>query len=93
LCLAKLEQSIEDVVLVRLSLLISAVFPLGIYACQRMRLYDTIRYDTRSNFNVPSKADISQLNLPHETKVKNEKRLQIKKSDMLRSIGKQSRNP
>ena len=27
--------------------------------------YDTIRYDTRCYFNVRSKADISQLNLPH----------------------------
>jgi len=26
---------------------------------------DTIRYDTRCYFNVRSKADISQLNLPH----------------------------
>jgi len=29
--------------------------------------YHTIRYDTRSYFNVRSKADISQLNLPHGT--------------------------
>jgi len=29
--------------------------------------YDTIRYDTRCYFNVCSKADISQLNLPHGT--------------------------
>ena len=28
---------------------------------------DTIRYDTRYYFNVRSKADISQLNLPHGT--------------------------
>jgi len=28
-------------------------------------VYDTIRYDTRCYFNVRSKADISQLNLPH----------------------------
>jgi len=27
--------------------------------------YDTIRYDTRCYFNVRSKADMSQLNLPH----------------------------
>ena len=27
---------------------------------------DTIRYDTRCYFNVRSKADISQLNLPHD---------------------------
>jgi len=27
--------------------------------------YDTIRYDTRWYFNVRSKADMSQLNLPH----------------------------
>ena len=31
------------------------------------RRYDTIRYDTRCYFNVRSKADTSQLNLPHET--------------------------
>jgi len=35
----------------------------GVYA----NLYDTIRYDTRYYFNVRSKADISQLNLPHGT--------------------------
>ena len=28
-------------------------------------MYDTIRYDTRCYFNVRSKADMSQLNLPH----------------------------
>jgi len=31
------------------------------------RLNGTIRYDTRCYFNVRSKADISQLNLPHGT--------------------------
>ena len=43
--------------------------------CQKERVkildqsqgYDTIRYDTRCYFNVRSKADISQLNLPHGT--------------------------
>ena len=54
----------------------------------------TIRYDTRCYFNVRSKADISQLNLPHGTdnlkSVKTEKKLKSKKTDMLRSIGKQS---
>ena len=29
--------------------------------------HDTIRYDTRCYFNVRSKADVSQLNLPHGT--------------------------
>ena len=29
--------------------------------------YDTIRYDTRCYFNARSKADMSQLNLPHGT--------------------------
>ena len=29
--------------------------------------YDTIRYDTRCHFNVRSKANMSQLNLPHGT--------------------------
>jgi len=29
--------------------------------------YDTIRYDTRGYFNVRSKANTSQLNLPHGT--------------------------
>jgi len=32
-------------------------------------IYDTIRYDTRCYFNVRSKADISQLNLPHGTDI------------------------
>ena len=32
-----------------------------------VRMDDTIRYDTRCYFNVRSKADISQLNLPHGT--------------------------
>jgi len=43
----------------------------------------TIRYDTRCYFNVRSKADISQLNLPHGTdnkkSVKTEKKLKSKK--------------
>jgi len=34
---------------------------------QKGLAYDTIRYDTRCYFNVRSKADISQLNLPHGT--------------------------
>ena len=52
----------------------------------------TIRYDTRSYFNVHSKTDISQLNLPHGTKLKKWKRekLKSKKTDILRSIGIQS---
>jgi len=52
----------------------------------------SIRYDTRSYFNVHSKADISRLNLPHGTKLKmrDKEKLKSKKTDMLRSIGKQS---
>ena len=35
---------------------------------KRERLdYETIRYDTRCHFNVRSKADVSQFNLPHGT--------------------------
>jgi len=42
-------------------------------------------------FNVRSKADMSQLNLPHRTNRKVENRKTKKqKTDMLRSIGKQS---
>jgi len=40
-----------------------------------------IRYDTRCHFNVQSKADISQLNLPHETnnqKVDKTEKLKVK---------------
>jgi len=33
----------------------------------REHRYDTTRYDTRCYFNVRSKADMSQLNLPHGT--------------------------
>jgi len=32
-----------------------------------LRVYDTIRYDTKRYFNMRSKADMSQLNLPHGT--------------------------
>ena len=55
-----------------------------------LRVY-TILYDTRCYFNVRSKADISQLNLPHGNvkSVKTEK-LKSKKTDMLRSNSKQS---
>jgi len=58
---------------------------------------DKIRYDTRCYFNIRSKADIgaglSQLNLPHGTRNKkkvDKGKLKSKKTDMLRSIGKQS---
>ena len=53
-----------------------------------------LRYDTRCYFNVRSKADISQLNLPHGNrqlkKCKNRKKLKSKKMDILRSSSKQS---
>ena len=51
-----------------------------------------IRYDTRCYFNVRSKADISQVNLPHGTNnYKGEKKKNWKvETDMLRSINKQS---
>ena len=53
-----------------------------------------IRYDTRCYFNVQSKADTSQLNLPHGTNNYNAENIKSKKklkqTDMLRSIGKQS---
>ena len=48
---------------------------------QPNKKYDTIRYDTRCYFNVRSKADTSQLNLPHGTnskKVKNRKTKKVK---------------
>jgi len=38
-----------------------------VLVCPFSLLYDTIRYDTRCSFNVQSKADMSQLNLPHGT--------------------------
>ena len=47
-------------------------------------------HDTRRYFNVRSKADMSQLNLPHGTnyyKVENRKNKK-EKTDMFRSIGK-----
>jgi len=37
------------------------------HALSTSGFHDTIRYDTRCYFNVRSKADISQLNLPHGT--------------------------
>jgi len=45
----------------------------------------TIRYDSRCCFNVRSKADISQLNLPHGTKKVEKRRTKNSKPDMLRS--------
>ena len=58
---------------------------------------DTIRYDTRCYFNVRSKADISQLNLPHGNRqlksVKTEKKLKSKKTDMLRGKVNSLGNP
>jgi len=46
----------------------TAVMPIGcIRSLTWGSCYDTIRYDTRCYFNVRSKADISQLNLPHGT--------------------------
>ena len=51
--------------------------------------YDTIQYNTRCYFNVRLKADMSQLNLPHGTKKWKTENLTVK-TDMLRSISKQS---
>ena len=52
----------------------------------------TRRYDTQSYFNVRSKADITQLNLPDGNKLKKwDKETKKGKTDMLLSIGKQSK--
>ena len=53
---------------------------------------NTTQRDTRRYFNVRSKADISQLNSPHGTKLKKWKREKLKseKKRMLGCIGKQS---
>jgi len=40
----------------------------SIHFTKDLRRSEPIRYDTRCYFNVRSKADISQLNLPHGTK-------------------------
>jgi len=50
-----------------------------------------IRYDTRCYFSVRSKADMSQHGTNKPKSVKNRKKLKSKKTDMLRSIGKHSR--
>ena len=51
----------------------------------------TIRHDTRCYFNVRSKADMSQIKLQHETTTNSGEQEDKKvKTDMLRSIGKQS---
>jgi len=54
---------------------------------QAARPYDMLRYDTRRYFNVRSKADMSQHNLPHGTNNKKWKteKLKSKKTDMLRT--------
>ena len=48
-----------------------------------LALYNMIRYDTRCYFNVRSKANMSQLNLPHGNRqlksVKTEKKLNVEK--------------
>jgi len=49
----------------RVRLHVAQTFHLTILNMQKF--YDTIRYDTRCHFKVRSKADISQLNLPHGT--------------------------
>jgi len=57
------------------------------------RAYSAHDTRTRCHFNMRSKADTSQLNLPHgnrQLKVENRKKLKSKKTDMLRSIGEQS---
>jgi len=50
-------------------------------SCNNMRVCATIRYDTRCYFNVRSKANMSQLNLPHGNRqlksVKTEKKLKV----------------
>jgi len=47
---------------------IRVFYELGPPACEEIGMTTTrIRYDTRCYFNVRSKADISQLNLPHRT--------------------------
>ena len=56
----------------------STIFPGG----QLTQFSPTVRYDTICCFNVRSKADISQLNLPHGTnnwKVENRKKLKSNK--------------
>ena len=61
---------------------------------ESVRMTDTIRYDTRCYFNVRSKADISQLNLPHGNRqLKSVKNRKIKKTDMLRSKVNSLGNP
>jgi len=59
-------------------------------SCCTRFLEHWIRYDTRRYYNV--RCDRSQLNLPHGTRLKQWKReeLKSKKTDMLRSIGRQS---
>ena len=56
-----------------------------------------VQYDTRCYFNVRSKAEISQLNLPHGNrqlkKCKNRRKLKSKKTDMLRSKVNSLENP
>ena len=48
-------------------------------AITQQRRANEVRYDTRCYFNVNSKADISQLNLPHGTTTKIEEKVKSKK--------------
>ena len=71
-------------------------FPTNPNPSHRSLFSASSRYDTRCYFNVRSKADISQLNLPHGTdnykSVETEK-LKSKKTDMLRSKVNSLGNP
>ena len=53
--------------------------------CYNFSLFSATRYDTRCYFNVRSKADMSQLNLPHGTKKCTNRKTKKVKTDMLRS--------
>ena len=46
---------------------------------EQLHTYDTIRYDTRCYFNVRSKADTSQLNLPHGNDSEKDKKLSYRR--------------
>ena len=63
-----LVRKLRDTVVGFIFLLLSALEVFLTLRHDNNRAYSfTIRYDTRCYFNVRSKADISQLNLPHGT--------------------------
>jgi len=92
-CVVDLQKSTYSSLVLAMLFSTGEVVPLQYYGELLLLLQYTISYDTRCCFNVRSIADANQLNLPHRSNTNKWKTVKLKsrKMDMLRSIGKQSR--